>query len=250
MRRFNVVTLSFAAVVVAALASSAPLFAGTLIVPKTFDVGNGNSAPFAISAGNTMRYQQVYGASDFTTGFGGVPRTITAIIFRPDSTASPFSGSIANIQIDLSTTSAAPDALSTTFANNVGADDTVVYSGALTLTSNAVDISGPNRGKQFDISIPLATPFTYDPSKGNLLLDVRNFSGGQTQAFGSSGAVDTVSRLYSSNVNGATGSGDTVGLDTMFSGPGITPEPAGALTLVMGASAMFTRIRRPKRPGR
>jgi hypothetical protein len=52
----------------------------------------------------------------------------------------------------LSTTSANPNALSTTFANNIGADDTVVFgAGALALSSA---FTGPAGGpKNFDIVI-------------------------------------------------------------------------------------------------
>src|SRR5207249_8841041 len=84
-----------------------------------------------------------------------------------------------DIQIDLSTTSAGDDGLSTTYANNVGADDTVVFTrGALTLSSA---FTGPPDGpKDFDIIITLTTPFLYNPALGNLLLDVRNFGGGFT----------------------------------------------------------------------
>ena len=102
--------------------------------------------------------------------------SITQIAFRPDATfGQAFSLVIANIQIDLSTTLAAPDALSDTLDGNVGADDKVVYAGPLGISSS---FTGPAGGpKAFDIIINLTTPFFYYPSSGNLLLDVRNFSG-------------------------------------------------------------------------
>ena len=50
------------------------------------------------------------------------------------------------------------------FANNVGADDTIVHSGSLFLSSA---FTGPAGGpKGFDILIHLTTPFTYDPASG------------------------------------------------------------------------------------
>ena len=83
-----------------------------------------------------------------------------------------------NIRINLSTTSQVPDGLSNTFAENVGADDTVVFNGALPLSSA---VTGPDGGpKAFDIVITLQTPFWYDPTAGNLLLDVRNFEAAAT----------------------------------------------------------------------
>src|SRR5205823_14144179 len=105
------------------------------------------------------RYQQVYSASDFTV-FGTSPRFITQVAFRPDAIyGSAFNSTLFNVQIDLSTTTKAVDGLNQTFANNVGADDTIVHSGSLSLSSA---FTGPNGGpKNFDIVIPLSTPFPY-----------------------------------------------------------------------------------------
>jgi hypothetical protein len=51
----------------------------------------------------------------------------------------------------------------------------VVKSGSLTLSSA---VTGPVGGpKDFDIFIDLDTPFIYDPAGGNLLMDIRNYSG-------------------------------------------------------------------------
>lgn len=100
--------------------------------------GDGNNGfPFNIQdfGISTMRYQQVYDSSQFSS-LGG-PKLITEIIFRPDAqSGQAFSSTLSSIQIDLSTTSAAPGGLSNTFANNVGADDKVVYGlGSLSLSS-------------------------------------------------------------------------------------------------------------------
>src|SRR6185369_12646824 len=63
-----------------------------------------------------------------------------------------------------------------TFAQNVGTNDTVVFSGAIQLSSQ---FTGPAGGpKAFDMVVPLTTPFLFDPAQGNLLVDVRNYSGG------------------------------------------------------------------------
>jgi hypothetical protein len=164
---------------------------GTETLPSLsfpFDIG-----PHILS----MRYQQLYAASQFASiGSGGL---ITQIVFRPDTgTGKRFRATLPDVQINLSTTSVADDALSLTFADNVGADDTVVFSGPLPLQSK-------NRGsnpKDFDIVINLTTPFFYDPTKGNLLLDVRNFGGGMTTFFDSvSASGDGVSRV-DTNIDG------------------------------------------------
>ena len=77
----------------------------------------------------------------------------------------------------LALTTASPNALNATFAANVGADDAVVFGpGPLTISSA---FTGPPAGpKDFDVLIPLDRTFPYDPSQGNLLLDVRVFDDG------------------------------------------------------------------------
>src|SRR5205823_2210425 len=156
--------------------------ATNIVVPNsnaTVEGNIANSFPFNIAdfSLSSQRYQQVYSAAQFAAVSG--PQLVTQIAFRPDASAgSAFTATLPNVQINLSSTSKAPDGLSTTFASNVGADDTIVHSGPLALSSA---FSGPAGGpKAFDIVITLTTPFRYDPAAGNLLLDVRNFGGGHT----------------------------------------------------------------------
>ena len=209
----------------------------TVIVPNSWamtEAPGNNSYPFNITPFglSSQRYQQVYAASQF--GGGGL---ITQIIFRPDATfGSAFTSTLPDIQIDLSTTQAGDDGLSTTYADNVGADDTVVFDrGSLTLSSA---FTGPPDGpKDFDIVITLTHPFFYDPANGNLLLDVRNFGGGTTTFFDAVATfADGTSRLFNSNVNGTTGTTDTSGLVTGFT---IVPEPSSVAMLFAGAGALL-----------
>ena len=194
-----------------------------------------NSFPFNITpvGVRSQRYQQVYNSSDFAA-LGG-PALITRISFRPDNTGAAFSSAL-NVQIHLSTTGAAADGLSGTFADNVGGDDTVVFSGALNLSSA---FTGPTAGpKNFDILINLTTGFRYDPGAGNLLLDVRNFTGGSTTPFDSvKSTSDAVFRVWSRDVNSATAFvGDSIptsGLVTGFTTSPV-PEPGGFALLGFG----------------
>jgi len=208
----------------------------TLVVPNalaTVEGNSGNSYPFNIGA-NTMRYQQVYAASQF----GDMPAggaLINGIGFRRDAGWGTFSATLPAIQINLSTTAKAPDALSPTFAGNVGPDDTVVFNGPLALSSTATGSPAP-----FDIIIPLTNSFFYDPAAGNLLLEVRNSGGGNSSQFDSVLAPgDPVSRAYNP-VNFTTGSTDTVGLVTMFifGGPVVTRQPQSQ-TVACGSRVIF-----------
>jgi len=246
-RRFGVTVLGLA--LTAGLATTTgPARAGVIVVPnaQTATEGNDdNGYPFNIAnfGLNSQRYQQVYNASDFLAAFGGGPKLITQIAFRPNpDVGSSFSSTLPNVQIDLSTTSKTADGLSTTFAANVGADDTVVHSGPLSLSSA---FTGPASGpKDFDIVISLTTPFLYDPTKGNLLLDVRNFGGGFTTQFDAEQFTgDAISRVFTNDANGvndATGSPDTVGLVTQFTfqPAAAVPEPSSLALLGLGAGAL------------
>ena len=223
-----------------------PASAQTIVSPgsATAAEGSGNNA-FPFNYNLSARYQQVYAASEFSALIG--PARITQIAFRPDAaTGAAFSTAFANVQFDLSTTSAAVNALNPAFSSNVGADDTVVRSGAITLSSA---FTGPALGpKDFDVLITLTTPFLYDPANGNLLLDIRKFSnesiGTQLDAIDGS---NVTSRDFGQNVNDSNGVtapffGGQVGLVTQFTFSGAAvPEP-GSLAPFLGVSLMGTGI--------
>jgi len=171
--------------------------------------GNSNNGYPFIGA-NTMRYQQVYATSQF----GAVPTGgayITAITFRLPTGWGSFSNTLSAIQIDLSTTTNAPGGLSSTFAANVGTNDTTVFNGPVSLSS--ADIGSP---PDFDILIPLTTPFFYNPSAGNLLLDVRNPDGGTTTQFDADSSGEYMSRVFGDVSSSTAYGGDNIGLITEF----------------------------------
>jgi hypothetical protein len=210
-----------------ALAHGSPLY---IVTPNDLTGTEGNldnGDPFSVA--ETMRYQQVYANSQFGAIAGG--GMITAIAFRPDAVYGyAFTHTIANIQIDLSTTASGPGGLSLTFANNVGANDTTVFNGTLALSSA---FTGPVGGpKNFDIVIPLTTPFYYNPAAGNLLMDIRNFSSGNSggnlipQLDATSTDPTLVGRVYAYDASATSApysfDEDTIGLVTQFT---VTPVP-------------------------
>jgi len=224
----------------------------TAIVPDSLSDRWGNSVgpPFHMGEESSARFQQVYDASEFS--FAGVEAiTITSIRFRPNlqdpnlpTSGVSFISTLPDIQFNLSTTLRGPDALSATFAENIGLDDTQVRQrGPLALRS-----VGGNFPQTFDIVVPLDTPFIYRPGSGNLLLDIRNYGGGETTFFNGESAVgDVISSLWAASgddtgtVESQSGFRSTFGHVTLFE---FTPVPEPSAVVLIGmAVALVVGIR-------
>jgi len=178
-----------------------------LVIPRTAE---NNETPYGAGTlrDADIRNQQVYGSIEFPQQ----PMLIQQLRFRPDAAfGSAFSTTIANIQVNLSTTQRNPSSLSSTFSDNVGADDIIVFEGQLSISSQ---FAGPPTGpKAFDIVVPLSQPFLYDPGSGNLVIDIRNFSGSTASPVSGQTGPDSASRVIGS-ATAATGGVD-VGADAI-----------------------------------
>ena len=104
----TVVRVSFLVLLAASAGSTAPAaFADDILVvvpnSKENTVGTGNIVPFSYPP---ARYQQL----NFATEFGAItaPSLITEIAFRAGFTANPFSHTVADLQINLSTAAVTP----------------------------------------------------------------------------------------------------------------------------------------------
>lgn len=152
--------------------------------------GPGASAVFSVP----IRYQEIYSATEF----GSRRIVISELRFRPDSvlTPGPFSGFLPYLEVRLSTTLRPVGQLSSRFDDNVGGDVTLVYAASWAFKT-AFD-SVVNGTRRFDVVIPLQRPFVYDPSQGNLLVEIKNFSPlGTRFHIDSSPATGGASRIYS-----------------------------------------------------
>ena len=154
-----------------AFANSAYAEKVAVISPSGFALENteGNSVTGKQGAPPFVRYQSVRSAEDFATLPPG-PQTMVGINLRLDAATPGQTVETSDFEIQLSTTDTAPGDLSIYFDENHGEDLAKVRSGPLTLSSQATGPSdGPN---EFDYAvIEFDTPFQYDRSLGNLLVD-------------------------------------------------------------------------------
>jgi len=208
------------------------VFAATTSILLPAASANQDGADGADGLRRVGRFQQCYGGSLFPQQ----PIVIRELRFRPSAAVGfAFSTTISNIQINLSTSSSQPESLSTTLANNLGPDAIAVFNGALTMSSA---FTGPAGGpKDFDMVVPFTTPFTFDPTKGNLLVDIVNRSGSVASYIDNNGwapSGDNCGRIWAYGVNPTTA---TVAADPgadivriVYDAPPLAPLPPSTAT--------------------
>jgi hypothetical protein len=223
-------------------------FAPAAADASTFLVGAGaggsNCFPFGCEPirGGDGVYQQVYAASDFTG-----PLSIAGLTFY-NSNHPGGSLNAGTFTVSLSTTTAPVDGLNTSnFAANIGADDTVVFSGTLpTLTPGG------------SFTLPFDQQFAYDPLQGNLLINITSSDVNYSAVF--LNAYDgNADGLFSRATNYGTGYAG-YGLETGFvigddPGPKIqllniltgVPEPATWAMMLAGFGAVGGLLRARRR---
>lgn len=147
--------------------------ANTIVVPNSQTTATGNGVNnLGVPAGSDIRYQGLYGSDQFSSI--GSPIEITGFSFRVAPGTGAFSLTVSNADIYLSTSPNYPNNtghpfMSTTFSNNIGPDNTLVYSGAFNLSSSGCSTPGPC---PFDLLVTFTTPFYYNFANGPLLLDM------------------------------------------------------------------------------
>ncbi len=238
---------------------SAPAFAHTVVVPANLATveGNGGSSNL-FGQINVSRFQQVFAASEF----GSAPILLSGLAFRTNGVSTgalfegegrAFSRTISDFSLSLSTTSRSPDGLSATFADNVGTDAlAVIQRGSITFSSAATSSNGTTR--DFDVLFNFATPFLFDPTLGNLLLDATNFSGGNVTSSNGTPfdtqimAGDSISSLFRTNGTSGVGTLNTRGFVTQFQVASAVPEPATWAMMLIGFGAVgYSMRQRPHR---
>ena len=183
-------------------------------------------------------FQVLYEASEFSA-LPADPGQITGFYLRPDGAVTDERElDYEDIEIRLSTTDVGPNEFDIFFEDNFGADEVSVFDGGVTLITQA---SGPAGGpKDFDYFYPFETPYDYDPSLGNLLMDVISFGG---QSFPQIEDQDSsVPLLYTDDPEGDVGELQPAGLVTqfVFSGGGTLGDFDGSGELDLGDIEMLS----------
>lgn len=135
-----------------------------LVLPAshaTVDGSTSTNVPFGRSS--AVRVQCAYDSMLFS-GAG----TITQLAFRLDANVTG-AGKAVDCEVHLSTMPAPLVAMSATYAQNRGADDTVVIPRQVITLAGQTTAALPS---PFLPPIPLAVPFYYNPQQGPLLLDI------------------------------------------------------------------------------
>ncbi len=196
----------------------------------------------------SYRLQQVYAATDFAS-LGPGPYTITRVDWRPGAEMTEtIDYPSEQFIMKFATTSVDPTAgglLDATFANNIEGNEQTVFDGPVTLTTaNAGPVEGP---KEFDYGLPLQTDYVYDPSAGNLLMDLTVINGeGPLLLDWVAASTATTTFIWS----GTLGHDSPMATDGQFGGHiaqfTVVPEPS-SLGLLLPVLAAIIRLRRRKK---
>ena len=160
------------------------LHAQVVVVPNAQATNDGNASATTPTGPALVRAMRIFDASQFAALSG--PSFLTQFAWRPDRILGQSGPHSVNLRIYASTTTRSVAGLSMTFADNLGADNTLVFNGTLNWATG--NLTGPGNTRQFDIVFPCTTPFLYDPAAGNLLLDTQLSDNGQSQSI----TIDTV----------------------------------------------------------
>jgi hypothetical protein len=221
-----------------------PVRANLLVLPnaQTSALGDDNSGSIAGSIAS-LEAQDIWDSSQFPAG----DLLISSLAFRLKPGTGSINSTITSFDLHMSTTTATTSTMSTTFATNRGADYTLVGSGGAGTLWSSPGCSAASITCPFDITFTLGTPFLYDPSKGNLLIDFEFFGyvGTGTGVFdveNFSAPGHAVSELISKTAGLATGSLEYSDSITQL---GYTPVPEPAsFALMLGGLGVLAAIRR------
>jgi hypothetical protein len=241
-KRTKVRGVGFAFLLAAFLGSSVmtELRAQVIVVPNSLATNDGNGSGTSPSGGPTsVRDMRIFDASQFAALSGA--SFLTQFAWRPDMIPGASGPRSVNLRIYASTTTRSVAGLSMTFADNLGADNTLVFSGTLNWATG--NLPGPGNTRQFDIVFPCTTPFLYDPAAGNLLLDTQLSGNGQSITFDTVVGNPTTRKIVnptSSNAVTATEEGPAQVFQFLFEPPPLLTIRASQVELCWNSKSNFT----------
>ena len=195
--------VGFALILAVALGSwvAPELHAQVVVVPNALATNDGNGSSTSTAGFASVRWLHIHDASEFGALSG--PSFLTQFAYRPDRILGQSGPRSWNLRIFASTTRRSVDELSTTFAENLGTNNTLVFDGTVNVTTG--NLPGPGNTRQFDYVVPFTTPFLYDPAAGNLVLDLQIVGNGSALTFDTVLSVDpAIGRIFSFSSSTAT----------------------------------------------
>lgn len=188
------------ALTAAAILAATALAQSTIVIPNGFattEAPSSTAYPWGRGAApaGQIRVQYVYDSTHFTLQGVNTPVLISRLRWRCNTLAVNPGGTYSLVTVQMSTCPVDQAAVTTTFANNHGANLATVHAGPVTVLAGAG--TTPNN---WYVDIPLATPFLYDPSAGDLNIDTMTDATGWVGAIGPALDCATtgslVSRIY------------------------------------------------------
>jgi hypothetical protein len=206
-----------------------------VVGPRTTEGNVSTDYPFRSDEG---RAQQFYPSTAFSSSLTPVIE-ILSVAFRvngDNSALSSLNETFNTLTLILSSTSKPVEQMTSSYAENTGADAVVVFDGSITFAA------GPSPGPApFNVRIPLQKRFIYDSSKGNLILEISHDR--QTPGRGSLDAeAGGWFSLYGTTRSELGGIAPSL-LITEF-GYQAVPEPTTTTLLICGALIFFRYSKR------
>jgi hypothetical protein len=201
-KRTRVRGVGFAFLLAAFLGSciTSELHAQVVVVPNSLATNDGNGSATSASGSASVRWLHIHDASQFGALPG--PSLLTKFAYRPDMFPGESGPRSLTLRIYASTASRSVAELSTTFAENVGTNNTLVFNGTVNLSTE--NLPGPGNTRQFDYVFPFTTPFLYDPAAGNLVLDLQIVANGSAVTFDTVSGDPAIGRVFKGGSSTAT----------------------------------------------
>ena len=214
------------------------LRAQVIVVPNALATNDGNGTSTSTAGPASVRWLHIHDASQFGALSG--PSFLTQFAYRPDTIPGQSGPRSLTLQIYASTTSRSVAGLSTTFAENLGPNNTLVFDGTVILLT--ANLPGPGNTRQFDYVFPFTTPFLYDPAAGNLVLDLQIEASGSAVTFDTVSGDPAIGRVFAFGSSTATTGNIQASHVTQLT---FVPEPTVAVSVLFGLGLLIAKRKRP-----